>query len=218
MKKSAVSLLVLAGFASTSALAQDAFSYAKGAATWAHTKSDFLKSDEFGGDFSRDNGGSRDFGGLTLDLSKSFADHFYGRLLSEGTSAQSGNDSMGIGSLGVGVFTPLSTGLNLYGETGVMGYTLEREVMNNVDNKGWDAIVRKSSGSMYGEVGLRYDIGNVELSTAYRYANMTGDMHDFKVGGAYKLNQNWALTADYTYRKWDVQQGSISSLGVKYSF
>lgn len=42
MKKSAVSLLVLAGFASTSVLAQDAFSYAKGAATWAHTKSDYL--------------------------------------------------------------------------------------------------------------------------------------------------------------------------------
>jgi hypothetical protein len=38
------------------------------------------------------------------------------------------------------------------------------------------------------------------------------------VGGAYKLNQNWALTADYTYRNWDLQKGSISSLGVKYSF
>ena len=47
---------------------------------------------------------------------------------------------------------------------------------------------------------------------------MTDDMHDFKVGGAYKLNQNWALTADYTYRNWDLQKGSISSLGVKYSF
>lgn len=123
---------------------------------------------------------------------------------------------MSISSIGVGVFTPLSTGLNLYGETGVTGYMLERELAH--DNKGWDAVARKDSGSMYGEVGLRYDIGNVELSTAYRYANMTDDMHDFKVGGAYKLNQNWALTADYTYRKWDVQQGSISSLGVKYSF
>ena len=28
---------------------------------------------------------------------------------------------------------------------------------------------------MYGEVGLRYDIGAVELSTGYRYANMTDD-------------------------------------------
>ncbi|QNF15985.1 autotransporter [Aeromonas jandaei] len=216
MKKSAVSLLVLAGFASTSALAQDAFSYAKGAATWAHTKSDFLKSGEFEGAFSRDNDGSRDFGGLSLDLSKSFGSNFYGRGSTEYTSRSSGNDSMSISSIGVGVFTPLSTGLNLYGETGVTGYMLERELEH--DNKGWDAVARKDSGSMYGEVGLRYDIGNVELSTAYRYANMTGDMHDFKVGGAYKLNQNWALTADYTYRKWDVQQGSISSLGVKYSF
>ncbi|MBM0491080.1 autotransporter [Aeromonas jandaei] len=216
MKKSAVSLLVLAGFASTSALAQDAFSYAKGAATWAHTKSDFLKSDQFGGDFSRDNGGSRDFGGLSLDLSKSFGSNFYGRGSTEYTSRSSGNDSMSISSIGVGVFTPLSTGLNLYGETGVTGYMLERELDH--DNKGWDAVARKDSGSMYGEVGLRYDIGNVELSTAYRYANMTGDMHDFKVGGAYKLNQNWALTADYTYRNWDLQKGSISSLGVKYSF
>ena len=43
-------------------------------------------------------------------------------------------------------------------------------------------------------------------------------MHDFKVGAAYKVSQNLALTADYTYRKWDLQQGSISSLGVKYSF
>ncbi|WP_421345588.1 autotransporter outer membrane beta-barrel domain-containing protein [Aeromonas veronii] len=215
MKKATVSLLVLAGFASTSVMAQDAFSYAKGAATWAHTKSDYLNNNPL---FPRDasNQGTRDFGGVTLDLSKSFSNNFYGRLLSEGTSAQHGNDSMGIGSLGIGVFTPLSTGLNLYGETGLMGYTMEREQAYDV--KGWDLVSRKSSGSMYGEVGLRYDIGNVELSTAYRYANMTGDMHDFKVGGAYKLNQNWALTADYTYRKWDVQQGSISSLGVKYSF
>ncbi|MCF5911850.1 autotransporter [Aeromonas veronii] len=215
MKKATVSLLVLAGFASTSVLAQDAFSYAKGSATWAHTKSDYLNSNPL---FPRDgsNQGTRDFGGVTLDLSKSFSNNFYGRLLSEGTSAQHGNDSMGIGSLGIGVFTPLSTGLNLYGETGLMGYTMEREQAYDV--KGWDLVSRKSSGSMYGEVGLRYDIGNVELSTAYRYANMTDDMHDFKVGGAYKLNQNWALTADYTYRNWDLQKGSISSLGVKYSF
>lgn len=215
MKKATVSLLVLAGFASTSAMAQDAFSYAKGSATWAHTKSDYLNNNPL---FPRDasNQGNRDFGGVTLDLSKSFSNNFYGRLLSEGTSAQHGNDSMGIGSLGIGVFTPLSTGLNLYGETGLMGYTMEREQAYDV--KGWDLVSRKSSGSMYGEVGLRYDIGNVELSTAYRYANMTDDMHDFKVGGAYKLNQNWALTADYTYRNWDLQKGSISSLGVKYSF
>ncbi|HEH9419041.1 autotransporter [Aeromonas sobria] len=215
MKKATVSLLVLAGFASTSAMAQDAFSYAKGSATWAHTKSDYLNNNLL---FPRDasNQGTRDFGGVTLDLSKSFANNFYGRLLSEGTSAQHGNDSMGIGSLGIGVFTPLSTGLNLYGETGLMGYTMEREQAYDV--KGWDLVSRKSSGSMYGEVGLRYDIGDIELSTAYRYANMTDDMHDFKVGGAYKLNQNWALTADYTYRNWDLQKGSISSLGVKYSF
>lgn len=215
MKKATVSLLVLAGFASTSVMAQDAFSYAKGAATWAHTKSDYLNNNPL---FPRDasNQGTRDFGGVTLDLSKSFSNNFYGRLLSEGTSAQHGNDSMGIGSLGIGVFTPLSTGLNLYGETGLMGYTMEREQAYDV--KGWDLVSHKSSGSMYGEVGLRYDIGNVELSTAYRYANMTDDMHDFKVGGAYKLNQNWALTADYTYRNWDLQKGSISSLGVKYSF
>ncbi|MGL5994492.1 MAG: autotransporter outer membrane beta-barrel domain-containing protein, partial [Aeromonas sobria] len=109
---------------------------------------------------------------------------------------------------------PLSSGLNLYGETGVMGYNLERKVTY----QGLDVIARQDSGSMYGEVGLRYDIGAIELSTAYRYANMTDDMHDFKVGGAYKLNQNWALTADYTYRNWDLQKGSISSLGVKYSF
>ncbi|MEH8196392.1 autotransporter outer membrane beta-barrel domain-containing protein [Aeromonas allosaccharophila] len=216
MKKATVSLLVLAGFASTSAMAQDAFSYAKGGLTWAHTKSDYLSNNKilFPRDASSE--GTRDFGGVTLDLSKSFANNFYGRLLSEGTSAQHGNDSMGIGSLGIGVFTPLSTGLNLYGETGLMGYTMERE--QAYDLKGWDIVTRKSDGSMYGEVGLRYDIGDIELSTAYRYANMTDDMHDFKVGGAYKLNQNWALTADYTYRNWDLQKGSISSLGVKYSF
>ncbi|MGL4914730.1 autotransporter outer membrane beta-barrel domain-containing protein [Aeromonas allosaccharophila] len=216
MKKATVSLLVLAGFASTSAMAQDAFSYAKGGLTWAHTKSDYLSNNKilFPRDASSE--GTRDFGGVTLDLSKSFANNFYGRLLSEGTSAQHGNDSMGIGSLGIGVFTPLSTGLNLYGETGLMGYTMEREQAYDV--KGWDIVTRKSDGSMYGEVGLRYDIGDIELSTAYRYANMTDDMHDFKVGGAYKLNQNWALTADYTYRNWDLQKGSISSLGVKYSF
>jgi len=216
MKKVTASVLVLAGFASASVMAQDAFSYAKGAATWAHTKSDYLSNNNLL--FPRDasNQGTRDFGGLTLDISKSFANNFYGRLLSEGTSAQNGNDSMGIGSLGVGVFTPLSTGLNLYGETGLMGYTMEREQAYDV--KGWDTVTRKSSGSMYGEVGLRYDIGDIELSTAYRYANMTDDMHDFKVGGAYKLNPNWALTADYTYRNWDLQKGSISSLGVKYSF
>ena len=216
MKKATVSLLVLAGFASTSAMAQDAFSYAKGGLTWAHTKSDYLSHNKilFPRDASSE--GTRDFGGVTLDLSKSFANNFYGRLLSEGTSAQHGNDSMGIGSLGIGVFTPLSTGLNLYGETGLMGYTMERE--QAYDLKGWEIVTRKSDGSMYGEVGLRYDIGDIELSTAYRYANMTDDMHDFKVGGAYKLNQNWALTADYTYRNWDLQKGSISSLGVKYSF
>ncbi len=216
MKKATVSLLVLAGFASTSAMAQDAFSYAKGGLAWAHTKSDYLSHNKFL--FPRDasSEGTRDFGGVTLDLSKLFANNFYGRLLSEGTSAQHGNDSMGIGSLGIGVFTPLSTGLNLYGETGLMGYTMERE--RAYDFRGWDTVLRKSSGSMYGEVGLRYDIGDIELSTAYRYANMTDDMHDFKVGGAYKLNQNWALTADYTYRNWDLQKGSISSVGVKYSF
>ena len=216
MKKATASLLVLAGFASTSAMAQDAFSYAKGGLTWAHTKSDYLSHNKilFPRDASSE--GTRDFGGVTLDLSKSFANNFYGRLLSEGTSAQHGNDSMGIGSLGIGVFTPLSTGLNLYGETGLMGYTMERE--QAYDLKGWDIVTRKSDGSMYGEVGLRYDIGDIELSTAYRYANMTDDMHDFKVGGAYKLNQNWALTADYTYRNWDLQKGSISSVGVKYSF
>lgn len=211
MNKTAISLLVLAGFASTSALAQDAFSYAKGSATWAHTKSDYLN-----GKSSNDSKGTRDFGGLSLDLSKSFGSNFYGRAGTEFTSHNNGNDSMSISSVGVGVFTPLSSGLNLYGETGLTGYRLERELAHDVN--GWDAVARKDSGSMYGEVGLRYDIGNVELSTAYRYANMTDDMHDFKVGGAYKFNQNWALTADYTYRNWDLQKGSISSLGVKYSF
>jgi hypothetical protein len=209
MQKVALSILVLAGLSSTSVFAQDAFSYAKGAATWAHTKSDYV-----GGKDSN----NRDFGGLSLDLSKSFGSNFYGRLGTEYTSRNSGNDSLGTTSLGMGVFTPLSTGLNLYGETGLMGYSMERELANNVNNSGWDDITRKSSGSLYGEVGLRYDLGKVELSTGYRYANMTDDMHDFKVGGAYKLTQSLALTADYTYRKWDLQQGSISSLGVKYSF
>ncbi|MBF8448602.1 outer membrane beta-barrel protein [Aeromonas dhakensis] len=209
MKKVALSVLVLAGFASTSALAEDAFSYAKGGLTWAHAKSDYI-----GGKDSN----NRDFGGLNLDLSKSFGSNFYGRLGSEYTSRNDGNDSMGISSLGLGVYTPLSTGLNLYGEAGLMGYTMERQVAANVKDSGWDVITRKNSGSMYGEAGLRYDIGAVELSTAYRYANMTDDMHDFKVGAAYKVSQNLALTADYTYRKWDLQQGSITSLGVKYSF
>lgn len=87
-----------------------------------------------------------------------------------------------------------------------------------MNHSGWDTLARKKSGSLYGEVGLRYDTGAVELSTGYRYANMTDDMHDFKAGAAYKLTQNLALTADYTYRNWDLQKGSISSLGVKYSF
>ena len=99
-----------------------------------------------------------------------------------------------------------------------MGYSMERELASNVNDSGWDNITRKSSGSLYGEVGLRYDIGAVELSTGYRYANMTDDMHDFKAGAAYKVSQNLALTADYTYRNWDLQKGSITSLGVKYSF
>ena len=213
MKKVALSVLVLAGFASTSALAQDAFSYAKGGLTWAHTKSDYI-GDRIGGKDSN----NRDFGGLNLDVSKSFGSNFYGRMGSEYTSRNDGNDSMGISSLGLGVYTPLSTGLNLYGEAGLMGYTMERQVAANVKDSGWDLITRKNSGSMYGEVGLRYDIGAVELSTGYRYANMTDDMHDFKAGAAYKVSQNLALTADYTYRNWDLQKGSISSLGVKYSF
>ncbi|QXW28679.1 autotransporter [Aeromonas sanarellii] len=209
MQKIALSVLVLAGLSSTSVLAQDAFSYAKGSATWAHTKSDYIGGKD---------GDNRDFGGLSLDLSKSFGSNVYGRVGTEYTSRSSGNDSMAISSLGVGVFTPLSTGLNLYGETGLMGYSLERELASNVNDSGWDDITRKQSGSLYGEVGLRYDIGAVELSTGYRYANMTDDMHDFKAGAAYKLTQNLALTADYTYRNWDLQKGSISSLGVKYSF
>ncbi|MFQ2786188.1 autotransporter [Aeromonas caviae] len=209
MQKIALSVLVLAGLSSTSVLAQDAFSYAKGSATWAHTKSDYIGGKD---------GENRDFGGLSLDLSKSFGSNVYGRVGTEYTSRSSGNDSMAISSLGVGVFTPLSTGLNLYGETGLMGYSLERELASNVNDSGWDDITRKQSGSLYGEVGLRYDIGAVELSTGYRYANMTDDMHDFKAGAAYKLTQNLALTADYTYRNWDLQKGSISSLGVKYSF
>lgn len=209
MQKIALSVLVLAGLSSTSVLAQDAFSYAKGSATWAHTKSDYIGGKD---------GENRDFGGLSLDLSKSFTSNVYGRIGSEYTSRSSGNDSMAISSLGMGVYTPLSTGLNLYGETGLMGYSLERELASDVNHSGWDTLDRKKSGSLYGEVGLRYDIGAVELSTGYRYANMTDDMHDFKAGAAYKLTQNLALTADYTYRNWDLQKGSISSLGVKYSF
>lgn len=209
MQKIALSVLVLAGLSSTSVLAQDAFSYAKGSATWAHTKSDYIGGKD---------GENRDFGGLSLDLSKSFTSNVYGRIGSEYTSRSSGNDSMAISSLGMGVYTPLSTGLNLYGETGLMGYSLERELTSDVNHSGWDTLARKKSGSLYGEVGLRYDIGAVELSTGYRYANMTDDMHDFKAGAAYKLTQNLALTADYTYRNWDLQKGSISSLGVKYSF
>ncbi|MFG0833848.1 autotransporter outer membrane beta-barrel domain-containing protein [Aeromonas bivalvium] len=207
MKKITLSIMALAACSSASVMAQDAFSYAKGAAIWTHTQSDFI------GGKDSDN---RDFGGLSLDLSKSFGSNVYGRLGSEYSSRNSGNDSMAISNLGVGVFTPLSTGLNLYGETGLMGYSLERELSHDVD--GWDSVARKKSGSLYGEVGLRYDLGQVELSTAYRYANMTDDMQDFKVGGAYKLTQNLALTADYTYRRWDLQQGSITSLGVKYNF
>ncbi|MFB2853764.1 outer membrane beta-barrel protein [Aeromonas allosaccharophila] len=215
MKKFTVSLLVLAGFASTSVMAQDAFSYAKGGFTWAHTKSKYLSNNQL---FPQDasNQGSRDFGGVHLDLSKSFASNFYGRLGAESTFSQNNDDSMTLRSAGIGVFTPLSTGLNLYGETGAMGYTMERQLSDKGPLQG--GLAGKRSGSMYGEVGLRYDVGNIELSAAYRYANMTKDMQDFKVGGAYKLNQNWALTADYTYRNWDLQKGSISSLGVKYSF
>ena len=63
MQKLALSVLVLAGLSSTSVLAQDAFSYAKGAATWAHTKSDYV-----GGKDSN----NRDFGGLRLQLLRPF--------------------------------------------------------------------------------------------------------------------------------------------------
>ena len=180
MQKIALSVLVLAGLSSTSVLAQDAFSYAKGSATWAHTKSDYIGGKD---------GENRDFGGLSLDLSKSFTSNVYGRIGSEYTSRSSGNDSMAISSLGMGVYTPLSTGLNLYGETGLMGYSLERELASDVNHSGWDTLARKKSGSLYGEVGLRYDIGAVELSTGYRYANMTDDMHDFKAGAAYTLEE-----------------------------
>ena len=97
MQKIALSVLVLAGLSSTSVLAQDAFSYAKGSATWAHTKSDYI------GGKDSDN---RDFGGLSLDLSKSFGSNVYGRVGTEYTSRSSGNDSMAISSLGMGVYTP----------------------------------------------------------------------------------------------------------------
>ena len=48
---------------------------------------------------------NRDFGGLSLDLSKSFGSNVYGRVGTEYTSRSSGNDSMAISSLGWG-FTP----------------------------------------------------------------------------------------------------------------
>ena len=157
---------------STSVLAQDAFSYAKGSATWAHTKSDYIGGKD---------GENCDFGGLSL-ISKSFTSN----VLRPGSAANTPpaaaattawpSPAWGMGS------TPLSTGLNLYGETGLMGYSLERELASDVNHSGWDTLARKKSGSLYGEVGLRYDIGAVELSTGYRYANMTDDMHDFKAG------------------------------------
>ncbi|QFI55467.1 outer membrane beta-barrel protein [Aeromonas simiae] len=212
MKKLTVSLIALSALTATSAMAGDAFSYAKGAATWSHTKSGYLQ--DRGSD--QDSHGKRDFGGVTLDLSHSFANNVYGRVGTEYTSRSSGNDSLFLYGAGVGAFTPLSTGFNLYAEAGLMGYSLERELADDVN--GWDVIARKRSGSLYAETGLRYEVGDLELSTAYRYAKMTKDMNDFKVGAAYKLAPNWALTADYTYRHWDLQQGSITSLGVKYSF
>ena len=60
------------------------------------------KSDYIGGK----DGENRDFGGLSLDLSKSFTSNVYGRIGSEYTSRSSGNDSMAISSLGMGVYTP----------------------------------------------------------------------------------------------------------------
>ena len=138
----------------------------------AHTKSDYIGGKD---------GENRDFGGLSLDLQELHQQCLWPdrqRIhLPQQRQRQHGHLQPGDGCL-----HPLSTGLNLYGETGLMGYSLERELASDVNHSGWDTLARKKSGSLYGEVGLRYDIGAVELSTGYRYANMTDDMHDFKAG------------------------------------
>ncbi|MGY2438028.1 hypothetical protein ACW4FQ_33345, partial [Escherichia coli] len=84
MKKITLSIMALAACSSASVMAQDAFSYAKGAAIWTHTQSDFI-----GGKDSN----NRNFGGLSLDLSKGFGSNVYGRLGSEYSARNSGNDS-----------------------------------------------------------------------------------------------------------------------------
>ena len=96
-KKIALSVLVLAGLSSTPSWHRMPSATPKGSATWAHTKSDYI------GGKDSDN---RDFGGLSLDLSKSFGSNVYGRVGTEYTSRSSGNDSMAISSLGWGLHSP----------------------------------------------------------------------------------------------------------------
>lgn len=211
MNRIRLSMLLVTMLASSSLLAQgDAFSYAKGVAGWSNTKADYLTYQH------QEKPGGKDFGMFGLDFSNSFNNLFYGRTAGEYHFNRYANNGMGLYSAGVGVFTGIHDDVSIYGETGVMGYRMQSKRLADV--KGDNVTARNNSAGAYGEVGLRHHLGQVELSTAYRYAKMTRDMNEYKLGVSYHLTSAWALTTDYSYRHWDLQKGSIVNVGVKYTF
>lgn len=202
---------IMTGLLSSNLWAQDAFSYAQGSINWANTKSEYLEGK--GSSFNN-------YSGLGFDISKSFGTHFYGRGGVEYLSKNNEKDNVTIVNVGFGVFETLRNGFSFYGEAGLLGAGVEREFIKGVSKSASDknAIISSQERNIYGAIGLRYSINALEFNTGYRYANAIDDLHDIKVGAAYKFSKQWALTADYTYRFWTPQQGSITSLGIKYSF
>lgn len=188
----------------------DAFTYGKAVVGWANTKADYLNYEQ------DEKPGSKDFGMVGLELSKSINKMVYGRLTGEYNFDSNANNGMEIYSAGLGTFKGLSQDVIMYFEAGAMGYRMQSKRLADV--KGDNVTARDNSAGAYGEVGLRHEMGKVELSSAYRYANMTRDMNEFKLGASYNLTSAWVLTTDYSYRHWDLQKGSIANIGVKYRF
>ncbi|HDO1318398.1 autotransporter [Aeromonas veronii] len=211
MKKILLPVCVITGFLSPNLWAQDAFNYVRGSINWAYNKSDYFEGK--GSD-------AKSYNGLSFDISKGFGTNFYGRGGMEFLLRNGGRDNATIANIGLGMFTSLRHGISLYSEAGLLGAGVEREFVKNVSKSANDkfAVDSSSERNIYGELGINYRIGTVDLKSGYRYAHVIDDMHDIKIGADYNFNSKWALTADYTYRFWEPQQGSITSLGIKYTF
>ncbi len=183
----------------------DSFRYIKGEALWSHTKANFESEN------------SKDFAGFTADAAIPFNQYLFFRGDME-YQFRGDNNNQTYYNLGVGGIVRADAPLDIYGQFGVFGFSRNREISANIDAQGSSQLRHLDDMSYSLEVGLIADLYPGKLNVAYRFINVTEHAKEFLVNTTYPWKNNYFITLGYKNRNWEIQDGHIFSLGLRYHY